>query len=218
MEEKEQLGNYIATLSDLLAEMKTLSQPRSKFALQHFVVGQHDLPGRQYQQVILELQALFFAMGDLYDQYEEAQIDVDEAEYALDNLSEGFERRRKQVEYRRALRRMEELKITIAGRMREAEFLLGLINSMPRYSLEQLEKEEAVYWQLRLSRQHMLARMGDPGNLDAVIQMFTDPGKQKPQIAGIGDVLPMFAPTQVAGQLQERAVAQLMEGQNEVSS
>lgn len=204
MDEKQKLGNTIVTLRQLLDEMQGLSQPRSNFALTHFVVGQHDLPGRQYQQALLELQAMLFAMGDMYDDLEVAQLDL--ADLHADEL---MPLARKEIAMRRANRKMEEMKINIAGRLREAEFLVALLNSMPKYTLEDLEKEEAEYWNRRLSRQHFMALTGDPGNVDAMIQMFTRPGEAKPLIEGSQEML---------ARLGGSSVQALPGGENDLSS
>lgn len=177
----------INSAEKLLQEMQDLSQPRSNFALRHFVIGQHDLPGRQYAQIIAELQALLFSLGDMNDSLELKQLDLEPLDLALEIEPDP----RTRIERRRLAREIESLKIVIAGRVREGETLLELLNSMPRYTLEQIEAEELDYWQRRISRQYFEALAGG-GNLDAAIQMFTEPGKAKPQLAGINDVLGQF--------------------------
>ena len=44
---------------DALAEIQ---KPRTRFQLEHFVVGQHDTDAQQYKQVLLELQTVEFSI------------------------------------------------------------------------------------------------------------------------------------------------------------
>lgn len=182
----DNLEEIIADIESLAAEFAEFQQPRSDFVLKHFVAGQHDLPGRQRAQVVMELQSKLFAIkrgkvergrlrlkgdraqrryesGDALDQ-QEAMLDIDSAEVD-----------------------MQELNLAMMGAVREANTLLAILSTMPIYTREQLEAEEAEYWMRRLTRQYVIGGRDVGGNLDAVLQTLTEPGQAKPVTLGSFD-------------------------------
>ncbi len=158
-------------LRELLPEMVELGRMRSDFALDHFVVGQHDMPGRQRAQALVELQSMYFGLGEVYDDLRLAQLDLEEKPRETPRqkiAAEGLERR------------ILQLSINIYQRIKEIDHLIELLGKMPKYTAEQLEKEEAVYWATRLPRQAYLMPRDPGGNLDALLQYITKPGEDKP--------------------------------------
>ena len=159
----------ISQMEKLLGEMAAI-QPRSNFALEHFVICQHDTPGRQRQQILSELQALMFALADMNDDVELAQFD-------LENIQDSD---RGRIERRKLERQIYGIQISIQQRLKEVNFLLSMLERLPVYSAEEFEAEEPEYWQKRLTRQVFFAQHGDNGNLDAILQMASQPGIDKP--------------------------------------
>jgi hypothetical protein len=192
-------------LHELIDEMKALSQPRSNFALKHFVVGQHDLPARQRQQVILELQSMMFELANQYDEICLARLDIEEFEEALEK-AEGRSRQRIQIQIDQKRRFIDGVEIGLTGRLRECDYLYAMLQHMPKVTAEQLEAEEDSYWAMRLSRQFLLAGRDPGGNLTAVLQMLTQPGKPRPELgAEFADALKVLG-------LSENAIKLLNEG------
>ena len=70
---------------------------------------------------------------------------------------------------------LAELRLSRMGAIREANALLKILDTLPEYTYEQLQQEEAEYWQRRLSRQapQDLRSWGtiSAGNLEAIGQM-----------------------------------------------
>ncbi len=159
------------TLRELLPEMMELGRMRSDFALEHFVVGQHDLPGRQRAQALVELQAMYFSLGEVYDDMRLTKLDLDEnkRETERDRIkAEGLERK------------LLSISMSLRQRIKEIDYLIELLKKMPKYTADELEQEEPKYWAARLARQAFLAPRDPGGNLDAVLQLVTVPGEDKP--------------------------------------
>lgn len=169
-------------LRALLEEMRELSQPRSNYALRHFVVGQHDLPARQRQQVLLELQALMFELANQADEIRLLGLDLEDLRDQLEK-AEGRDRTRLEIQIGQKERAVESISILLDGRMRECDTLYAMLQEMPPVTGEKLEAEEEAYWAARLSRQFYLAQRDAGGNLTAILQMLTQPGQPRPEIA-----------------------------------
>lgn len=164
-------NDRINKLKSMLGEMVELGRMRSDYALEHFVVGQHDVPGRQRAQALAELQAMYFSLADVYDDMELAKLDLEEVK---------GDNQRAQIQRRQLERKIAGIQIHLIQRVKEIDCLLKLLEQMPRYTAEQLEAEEPIYWAARLSRQAFIAPRDPGGNLDAILQMVTIPGLKKP--------------------------------------
>lgn len=174
-------------IEKLLQKMLRITQNRTPFQLKHFVVGSHDKPGRQYWQVMMELQSLMMALGDMADDMEMAHIELQETIIELENESDKWKKEKHQVNIRRMKRKYLSQKFSITARIREADYLLELLNTMPEYTLDEIIAEEPEYWRVRLRRQAYLGMRGAAtgmgfGNLDAILQMATEPGEDKPNL------------------------------------
>lgn len=173
-------GQRLGELRGMFEEMVELGRMRSDFALRQFVVGQHDMPGRQRAQALAELQSLYFSMSDVYDDLECSQMELEDALEDAERTNEERARRYIEISINRLRRKILNLTIHLSQRLKEVDCLLELLKNMPRYTAEQLEQEEREYWLRRLTRQAFLAMIDPGGNKDALLQMATRPGKVKP--------------------------------------
>ncbi len=169
-------------LRSLLDEMQELSQSRSNYALRHFVVGQHDLPGRQRQQVIVELQGMMFELANQADELRLAELDIEELQAGLESKT-GIDAERIKIKIGQKERQIEQINIRLTGQLRECDTLYAMLQELPKYTKEQFEAEEPAYWGVRLPRQFALSQRDVGGNLTAILEMFTEPGKEKPSVA-----------------------------------
>lgn len=173
------MNDIIEQIECLSAEIEEFQQPRSDFSLRHFVVGQHDLPGRQRVQAILELQIKMFGMKRSLIEREKIRLEIErwkrklESEDELMRIRAGLEIQMKELD-------LAEIDLGLLGARREAETLLSILAVMPKYTRAQVEAEEAEYWMRRLTRQYVLGGRDIGGNLDAVLQIMTEPGQAKP--------------------------------------
>lgn len=172
-------NNLVARIERLREDIEAIQQPRSNFALKHFVVGMHDMPGRQRQQAVLELQIKMFNIrrGQLAERETLAKKRKAEKDLESEDI---YIREMAQIEIERCDVDIAELKLARIGAAREAEYLLAILDALPRYTYEDYQREEAQYWRARLSRQALqdMKAMGtvSAGNQEAIRQMFREPG------------------------------------------
>lgn len=159
-------------LRSLFDEMFEMGRMRTDFALEHFVVGAHDMPGRQRAQALSELQSLYFALADVWDQVQLDELDL--AEITGDDKRAMIERGKKE-------RAIASGRIHIEQRLKEIDFLVKLLERLPKYSAVELEAEEPYYWARRLERQTYLSSRDPGGNLAALMQYVTIPGLTAPR-------------------------------------
>jgi len=151
------------------------------------VAGQHDLPGRQRAQVLTELQNKLFAIKRANIERERILLRIDKAKKCME-LGGAHNQREAALDIEQAELDFEELNLARLGAAREANTLLSIFSTMPAYTREQLEAEEAAYWSRRLTRQYIIGGRDIGGNLDAVLQVLTEPGTAKPQVGMIEEV------------------------------
>lgn len=162
----QQEKNITARIEALRADIEAIQQPRSDFAIKHFVVGQHDTPARQRQQAVLELQIKLFNIRRA--QIEEQKLKIQQARLrkSQDEL-DVLEAERLELDE-------AEMRLARMGAIREAEALLAIVDALPKFTYEEYQEAEAEYWARRLSRQALqdLRATGtiSVGNLEAIRQ------------------------------------------------
>lgn len=173
-------------LRELLDEMRELAQPRSNFALRHFVVAAHDTPARQRQQVLLELQGMLFELADRKDEINLLELDIEELNELISKETDERSAMRLIIQRNGKQRKIESLTMLLDGRLRECDTLYGMLNEIPKVSNAELEAQEPDYWQKRLTRQYAVGARDVGGNLQSIIGMLTEVGKPRPEIEADG--------------------------------
>jgi hypothetical protein len=200
---------------ELREAFDAIQQPRSDFALAHFVVAQHDTPARQWAQAVLELQIKVFTLRRTQlavDRLEERIAAADAV--ARNPLVRGRRRRLAAIEAAELRVDREETAQARLGAVREAETLYAIARQIEAkandgrpFTYEQLQAGEIEYWQLRLGRQAYLAarKAIDQGNGEALLQAMTTPGETRPQLLSGHDVQVMLGvhPEQEAARLED---------------
>lgn len=160
----------------LRADIEAIQQPRSNYAIEHFVIGQHRTPGRQRIQTLAELQVKLFSI-------QRAQLSIKKLETEIEILTKkkrwtfwnedllNIEIQNKQVD-------IVETNLARLGNIREAEFLYEILQKLPAYTAEQYQAEEEEYYLLRLEEQGelhaqnaLIAGTVGEGNAQAIRQM-----------------------------------------------
>jgi hypothetical protein len=135
-------------IRDAIAEVQ---QPRSRYQLIHFVLGQHDTPEMQFYQLCLELQDMGYKLRM-------AQLNVRKTEVEIARLLEtgdeldAIEAEEKQVG-------LEQTQIVMKGAQREIAILEDIFNTCQHYTRDEIEHAQPEYWQARLTRQTNLQMM-----------------------------------------------------------
>jgi len=130
-----------------------VQQPRSRFQLERFVLGQHATPEMQYYQTVIELQESIY-------KYKLAVINVKKAELKIAKLrntgDELDELKAQEVELG-----LSQTKFAMIGAEREMKQLLRIFDSFThKYTREEIEAAQPDYWQARLTNNAKAMLMG----------------------------------------------------------
>jgi hypothetical protein len=136
---------------DLNDAIEAIQQPRSRYQLEQFVVGQHDTLEMQFYQCVIEL-------NDMIHKYKLAEISQVRMEREIARLEESDEEdadldlTEKKLEY--------EFFLGVKnGGEREIVCLLDIYDQIPHFSRDEIEHAQPEYWQKRLTRQTNLQMM-----------------------------------------------------------
>jgi hypothetical protein len=144
-----------------------VQQPRSRFQLERFVLGQHATDEMKYYQTVIELQ-------DAIYKYKLAQIAVQKSELKIAKLratgDELDELKAQEVELGLA-----QTGFAMVGAEREMKHLLEIFDSFThKYTREEIEAAQPDYWQARLTNNARAMLMGgsgvNPAHLEAMEQ------------------------------------------------
>lgn len=146
-----------------------VQQPRSRFQLERFVLGQHATEEMQYYQTVLELQ-------DMIYKYKLAQIQVKKSEAKIAKLrktgDELDELKAQEVELG-----LVQTRFTMIGAKRELEHLVEIWKGFDKkYTREQIEQAQPEYWQARLTNNAKAMLMGGSGVNAAHIEAMEQAG------------------------------------------
>lgn len=159
----------LAEINQAVEELKDaihqIQQPRSNYALQHFVVGEKDTEPMRYSQCLLELQVKHGVIRRAIISQKKLVIERERLLEDADPIKQ-LEAEEKQID-------IEETKLAMTGAVREFECLYRIFKAFPKqYTHEELQAAQDEYWQARLIRQaeQDIAASGriGVGNLDAL--------------------------------------------------
>jgi predicted transcriptional regulator len=130
-----------------------VQQPRSRFQLERFVLGQHATPEMQYYQTVIELQ-------DAIYKYKLAVISVKKAELKIAKLratgDELDELKAQELELGLA-----QTSLAMVGAEREMKHLLEIFDSFQqKFTRAEIEAAQPDYWQARLTNNAKAMLMG----------------------------------------------------------
>ena len=136
---------------DITEAIAEVQQPRSRYQLIHFVIGQHDTAEMRFYQLCLELQDMGYKLRT-------AQLSVRKTELEIARLLEtgdeidAIEAEEKQVG-------LEQTQIVMRGAERELAVLTDLFDESQKFTRDEIEHAQPEYWEKRLTRQTNLQIM-----------------------------------------------------------
>jgi len=146
--------------------IQEIQQPRSRYQLVHFVIGQHDTPEMQFYQLMLEIQDTDYKLRM-------AELGVRKAKVEITRLLEtGDELDAIEAEEKRV--GLEQTEVVMGGALREMAVLEDIFNACQHYTRDEIEHAQPEYWEKRLTRQTNLQIMsGNVGwaQLDSMRQI-----------------------------------------------
>ena len=144
-----------------------VQQPRSRFQLERFVLGQHATPEMQYYQTVIELQ-------DAIYKYKLAVISVKKTELKIAKLratnNELDELKAQELELG-----LTQTQFAMVGAEREMKHLLEIFDTFThKYTRAEIEAAQPDYWQARLTNNAKAMLMGgasvNPAHIEAMEQ------------------------------------------------
>jgi len=135
-------------IAEAIAEIQ---QPRSRFQLIHFVIGQHDTPEMRFYQLCLELQDMGLKLRLTQIGVRKAEIEIARLLETGDEL-DALEAEEQQVG-------LEQTRIVMQGAEREMAVLTDLFDESQKFTRDEIEHAQPEYWQKRLTRQTNLQIM-----------------------------------------------------------
>jgi len=128
-----------------------IQQPRSRYQLIHFVLGQHDTPEMRFYQLCLELQDMGFKLRMAQLGVRKAEVEIERLQATGDQL-DALEAEEKQIG-------LEQTQIVMRGAERELAILTDLFDESQKFTRDEIEHAQPEYWQKRLTRQTNLQLM-----------------------------------------------------------
>jgi predicted transcriptional regulator len=144
-----------------------VQQPRSRFQLERFVLGQHATAEMQYYQTVIELQ-------DSIYKYKLAKIAVQKGELKIAKLrSTGDELDELKAQEKEL--GLAQTQFAMLGAEREMKHLLEIFDGFGhKYTRAEIEAAQPDYWQARLSNNAKAMLMGgssvNPAHIEAMEQ------------------------------------------------
>jgi len=135
-------------IHDAIAEVQ---QPRSRYQLVHFVIGQHDTAEMRFYQLCLELQDMGYKLRMAQISVRKAEVEISRLVATGDDL-DALEAEEKQVG-------LEQTRIVMRGAERELAILGDLFDESQKFTRDEIEHAQPEYWQKRLTRQTNLQIM-----------------------------------------------------------
>lgn len=135
-------------ISEAIAEVQ---QPRSRYQLVYFVIGQHDTPEMRFYQLCLELQDMGYKLRMAQLGVRKAEVEIARLLATGDEL-DAIEAEEKQIG-------LEQTEIVMKGAERELAILTDLFDESQKFTRDEIEHAQPEYWQKRLTRQTNLQIM-----------------------------------------------------------
>jgi hypothetical protein len=152
---------------DIVELFAEISQSRSDYQLEKFVVNQHDTDEMRYVQTLLEVQQIYYTVKYLSLETKKNQIKIDRLKATGDEIDA--------IDAEQIELGMEQSKLAALGTLRELETLLSILKKFPRYTRTDIEAGQADYWLKRMNRQIETDQMGGrpsiAAHLNSLIQM-----------------------------------------------
>jgi hypothetical protein len=140
-------------LEKIKQAINEIQQPRSRFQLERFVLGQHATPEMQYYQTCLELQDMIF-------KYRLAEINVQKEELKIARLR-GTKDEMDNLKAQEKELGLEQTRTVMLGAEREITHLVQIWESFEhKFTRAEIESAQPEYWNARLTGNAKAMLMG----------------------------------------------------------
>lgn len=118
-----------------------------------FIVGASITPQRAYRAIGLQLHAILSTLKDHQKRLELAAIDADELRHTVETSTDQFEKRRAEVKLRHLTADDRWARKLLNDSLEEAKVLYKHFQALPKFTREQFETMEPLYFQEKLKRE-----------------------------------------------------------------
>lgn len=147
-------GSFEKERLELLDRHKAIHLGRTNFALTYFVGGMHgDLCPKTLYQYLREATTCDSELVRMALELEEANRDIEEwtklIEKGPEKVVDSYGNAKfiyPDIQAKKAESRKAQLELEIMGKKREHDLLYAKIQSMPAWTVEDMEKDELAYW------------------------------------------------------------------------
>ena len=146
-----------------------VQQPRSRFQLERFVLGQHATPEMQYYQTVLELQDAIYKYNLAVINVKKSKLKISKLRATGDELDE--------LEAQEMELGLVQTTYAMVGAEREMKHLLEIFDTFThKYTREEIEAAQPDYWQARLTNNAKAMLMGGSSVNSAHIEAMEQAG------------------------------------------
>jgi len=142
----------------ILEALKEIQKSRTRFQLEHFVAGQHDTDQQQYRQVLMEIQSLYYSIQTADLQLQKSRLEI----YGLMEKGDPISL----IDAKLRQLGIDQGEYVMLGAKKELADLVEMWELFPyKYTSDELEANQAIYWEARLIRQAQLEAIGSGGKI-----------------------------------------------------
>lgn len=152
---------------DIKDAIREITQNRSKYQIEKFVIGQHHSPEMQYYQLCREASVAMHSI-------EETKLRIEKVKAQAEELRETG-KKSDAIEARILELSISPMEESLVSSQRELDFMQEMFDKFPKFTRQEIEDAQQKYWETRLTRVsqlQMLSRQGgvDWAQLEAVYQ------------------------------------------------
>lgn len=138
--------------------IKAITQNRSRYQIEKFVIGQHHSPEMQYMQLCREASGVINSIAETKLKIEKVKAQAEELR-ETGKKSDAIEADIMEL----SIPGMEE---SLISSQRELDFMQELFDKFPKFTREQIEDAQQDYWETRLTRVAQLQMLSRQGGVD----------------------------------------------------
>jgi hypothetical protein len=127
-----------------------IQQSRSRYQLEHFVIGQHDTPEMRFYQLCVELQDMEHRLAYATLMVRRGEAEIEMLRNSPDPLA-AIDADIKELD-------LEQTRLAMIGAQREVMILRDMFARSPKFTRAEIEQAQPDYWRSRLTRQFELQR------------------------------------------------------------
>lgn len=149
------MRNDIPAIPDgLIDAIDEIQQPRSRFQIEHFVLGQHDTVEMAYHQLCLELKEMITTVKLKELEIKKHKIQIARLRATGDEIDE--------IDAQMSEYGLSSSEAIYNGTLRELAILIDIWEKFPqKFSRAEIEDAQPMYWRLRLTRQAEMQAIGE---------------------------------------------------------